>query len=261
MGEERGWALVTGASAGLGEQFALALAARGHDVVLVARRIERLEALARHITESTGRRAEVVGLDLLEPQAPKRLVDHCTAADIDVRLLVNNAGFGAQGAFQALDRDRQLDMLRLNAAVLTDLTHRFLPAMLTRGHGAILNVASTAAFMPGAGLGVYYASKAYVLHFSEALAVELRGTGVRVSALCPGPTETEFRDVAGRPRSGLLDRVAMQARPVVDAGLAGLERGRVVVVPGLFNKLCVVGVRCLPRALVRRAIGRIQSTD
>ncbi|QDU85563.1 Sulfoacetaldehyde reductase [Planctomycetes bacterium Pla163] len=261
MEEQRGWALVTGASAGLGEQFALALAARGQDVVLVARRIERLEALARRITDSTGRRVEVVGLDLLAPNAAERLVEHCAAAGIEVELLVNNAGFGTQGAFAALDRDRQLDMLRLNASVLTDLTHRFLPALLARRRGAILNVASTAAFMPGAGLGVYYASKAYVLHFTEALAVELEGTGVRASALCPGPTETEFRDVAGRPRSGLLDRVAMQALPVVEAGLAGLERGRVVVVPGLFNKLCVVGVRCLPRSLVRRAIGRIQATD
>jgi uncharacterized protein len=260
MEAERGWALVTGASAGLGEQFALALAARGHDVVLVARRIERLEALARRITESSGRRVEVVGLDLLAPNSAERLVEHCAAAGIEVEFLVNNAGFGAQGAFAALDRERQLDMLRLNGSVLTDLTHRFLPALIEH-RGAVLNVASTAAFMPGAGLGVYYASKAYVLHFTEALAVELQGTGVRVSALCPGPTETEFREVAGRPRSGLLDRVAMQARPVVDAGLAGLDRGRVVVVPGLFNKLCVVGVRCLPRALVRRLIGRIQSTD
>jgi len=251
-----GAALVTGASAGLGACFARALAARGRDLVLVARRTERLEALA---AELGGRvRVEVLPLDLVTDGATERLAAFCAERDLAVDLLVNNAGFGAQGAFARLDRERQTRMLRLNGEVLVDLTHRFVGPMLERGHGGVLNVASTAAFMPGPHMGVYYASKAFVLHFTEALAAEVRGSGVRVSALCPGPTETEFREVAGRPRSRVLDSVAMQAEPVVEAGLRGLERGRTVVVPGAFNTLCAVAVRALPRAVVRRVVERIQ---
>lgn len=248
---------MTGASAGLGACFSRALAARGHDLVLVARRAERLEALREELSGAV--RVDVLPLDLVEDGALDALESFCDERALAIDLLVNNAGYGAQGAFDALDRERQTRMLRLNGEVLVDLSHRFLGPMLERGRGGLLNVASTAAFMPGPYMGVYYASKAFVLHFTEALAAETRGSGVRVSALCPGPTETEFREVAGRPRSRVLDSVAMRAEPVVEAGLRGLEKGRVVVVPGAFNRLCTVAVRGLPRFLVRRAVARIQS--
>lgn len=251
-----GAALVTGASAGLGAEFARALAERGHDLVLVARREERLAALAAELSDRV--RVEYLPLDLVAEGALDALQSFCNERGVAVDLLVNNAGFGAQGGFANLDRARQTRMVRLNGEVLVDLTHRFLGPMLARGRGGVLNVASTAAFMPGPHMGVYYASKAFVLHFTEALAAEVRGSGVRVSALCPGPTETEFREVAGRPRSPVLDRVAMRAGPVVEAGLRGLERGRTIVVPGAFNKLCTASVRVLPRALVRRVVARIQ---
>lgn len=253
-----GTALVTGASAGLGAAFARALAASGHDLVLVARRTERLEDLRTELAAKHGVTVHVATADLVEPNAVRQLAEHCDALGLEVDLLINNAGFGAQGAFVDIDRERQTRMLRLNGEVLVDLTHRFLGPMLARRRGGVLNVASTAAFAAGPYMGVYYASKAFVLHFTEALATEVAGSGVRISALCPGPTDTEFREVAGRPRSRVLDGVAMRAEPVVAAGLRGLERGRVVVVPGVFNKLCAVAMQLAPRAAVRSVLGRIQ---
>lgn len=261
MVEQHAHALVTGASAGLGAGFARALAERGRDLVLVARREERLVELGRELASRHGVEARHVALDLARPDGPQELERWCADRGIEVDLLVNNAGFGAQGRFVDLDRERQLELLRLNVVAATDIAHRFGALMARRGRGAILNVASTASFMPGPGMAAYYASKAYVLSLSEALAAELRPRGVVVTALCPGPTETEFRAVAGRPRSAVLDSVAMQPEPVVRAALAALDRGRAVCVPGWFNVLCAQSVRFLPRALVRAIVARIQLKD
>jgi hypothetical protein len=258
MNPTLGHVLVTGASAGLGAAFARGYAAQGRALVLVARREERLVELARELSAAHGVEVQHVALDLSQPDAAARLEAWCDERGLAIDVLVNNAGAGAQGAFVALDRARQLELLALNVVAATDLAHRFASRMAQRGRGGVINLASTAGFMPGPGMAVYYASKAYVLSLSEALTSEFAPRGVRVTALCPGPTETEFRVAAGRPRSRVLDSVAMQPEPVVAAGMRALERGRAVCVPGLFNKLCCVSVRFLPRAFVRALVARIQ---
>ncbi len=174
-----------------------------------------------------------------------------------VATLINNAGFGLVGRFDALPADRQSEMIDLNIRCLTSLARRVLPAMLERGEGAILNVASTAAFQAGPGFAVYFATKAYVLSFTEALHQELKASGIKVSALCPGPTATEFGEVAGF-RSGRFDRFSAAAAPVVAAGLRGLDRNQAVVIPGLVNKMTAQSNRLLPRAALRRLVARLQ---
>jgi short-subunit dehydrogenase len=245
--------LVTGASAGLGVHFARQCAARGDELVLVARRRERLEALAVELGH-----AHVIAADLAAPGAPARLVAEVAALGLDVETLVNNAGFGLSDDFAAQPRERQVEMIDLNVRALTELCRLVLPAMIDRRRGFILNVASTAAFQAGPHSAVYYASKAYVLSLTEALHQELKGTGVRVTALCPGPTATEFFAVAGSPDSKLA-RAATDPVAVVRAGLVGLQRNRAIVVPGFGNKVGAQASRLLPRAVMRRIIARLKS--
>jgi short-subunit dehydrogenase len=223
--------LITGASSGLGAEFARLCAARGDEVVLLARRRRHLEQLAATI----GRGAQVLAIDLHAPDGPQSAARTLRELDLKPDTLINNAGFGLVGKFHQQALDRQREMLRLNVEALTMLTRLLLPDMVERGRGAILNVASTAAFQPGPGMAVYFASKAYVLSFSEALHEELRGAGIKVSALCPGPTATEFGEVAGA-RSNRFERFAASAADVAAAGLAGLARNQAVVIPGLVNK-------------------------
>lgn len=244
--------LVTGASAGLGTEFARQCAARGDELVLVARRRDRLEALA----EETGR-AHVIVADLAGPEAPRRLLGEIESFGFSVSRLINNAGFGLAGRFAALPLARQSAMIDLNVASLVELAHLVLPAMLERREGGILNIASTAAFQAGPGMAVYFASKAFVLSFTEALHQECRGTGIKVTALCPGPTATEFGEVAG-VTSGDFSRYSVDARTVVSAGLEGLERNQAVVIPGLMNKATAHATRLLPRALLRRIVAGLK---
>ena len=245
--------LITGASAGLGVEFARQLSAQGRRLVLVARRGDRLESLARLIGN-----ARAVTMDLAAPGSAQRLMQDIAAAGERVELLVNNAGYGLHGRFAELDAERQRAMIDLNCGTLTDLCHAVASGMIDRRSGGILNIASTAAFQPGPGMAVYFATKAYVLHFTEALHAELKPRGVHVTALCPGPTRTEFFDVAGFGGNGLFDRIAMDATPVVRAGLKGLERNRALVVPGLINKATAQSSRVAPRALVRRIAGALK---
>lgn len=246
-------AVITGASAGLGAEFARQLARRGTRLVLVARREDRLRALAEEVGS-----ARVIAADLSAHDAAERLVANLDAAGDAVDLLINNAGFGQIGRFAALDAGRQREMIDLNIGSLTDLCRAFAPRMIERKSGGILNVASTAAFQPGPNMAVYFATKAYVLSFTEALHEELKPHGVHVTALCPGPTRTEFGDVAGFGRNGMFDRVAMTAEPVVAAGLAGLERNHAIVVPGLINKIGAASTRFAPRSVVRKIAGAIK---
>jgi len=245
--------LVTGASAGLGAEFARQCAKRGEALVLVARRRDRLDALAAEI----GGEVHVFAADLAPPGAAASLIAQLEAEGLSVDTLINNAGFGLSGRFADLPPERQLEMIDLNVRALTELAHLVLPGMRERGAGAILNIASTAAFQPGPGMAVYFATKAYVLSFSEALHQELKGTGIRVSALCPGPTATEFGEVARFGRPGPA-RLSADAASVVAAGLEGLDRGRAVVVPGLANKVSAQASRFLPRASMRRIIDRMK---
>ena len=243
-------ALITGASAGLGVDFARQLAASGQRLVLAARRKNRLDQLAAELGN-----ARAVGIDLGEPGAADRLVADLAAHGEHVDLLVNNAGFGLTGRFAELDGKRQRQMIELNCGALVDLAHAVLPGMIGRKSGAILNVASTAAFQPGPGMAVYFATKAFVLSFSEALHEEVKGQGVKVSALCPGPTATEFGEIAGFGPSNASSKLAAASGPVVGAGLEGLERNQAVVIPGAINKATAQAHRFLPRAVVRRAVG------
>jgi short-subunit dehydrogenase len=246
-------ALITGASAGLGVEFARQLSRRGHRLVLVARRRGRLEALAKELGN-----ARAIAIDLSKSGSAAKLLADLAAAGEQVEILVNNAGFGLIGRFAELDAKRERQMIDLNVGTLTDLCRAVAPAMIKRKSGGILNVASTAAFQPGPNMAVYFATKAYVLSLTEALHEELKPHGVHVSALCPGPTRTEFGEVAGFGGNGLFDRVAMESPEVVAAGLDGLDRNRAVVVPGLTNKIGAISTRFAPRSVVRRIAGAIK---
>ena len=246
-------ALVTGASAGLGVEFARRLSERGHRLVLAARRKDRLDQLAKGLGK-----ARAVAVDLSKKDAAARLMADIEANGETVDLLVNNAGFGLIGRFAELDAEREREMIDLNVGALTDLCRAVAPAMIKRKSGAILNVASTAAFQPGPKMAVYFATKAFVLSLSEALHEELKPHGIKVSCLCPGPTRTEFGDVAGFGGNGLFDRVAMNADDVVEAGLKALDGNRAVVVTGWVNKLGAASTRFAPRSLVRKIAGSIK---
>ena len=243
-------ALITGASSGLGVDFARQLSARGYRLVLVARRKDRLDALATELGH-----ARAVASDLAAPGAAAELMANLAAHDETVSVLVNNAGFGLSGQFATLDGDRQRGMIDLNCGALVELAHAVLPDMLAKKKGAILNVASTGAFQPGPGIAVYFATKAFVLSFTEALHEEHRGKGIKVTALCPGPTATEFGEIAGFGSSSAFDKFAGRPDDVVRAGLEGLEAGRAIVIPGLINKAGAQGHRLLPRGLLRRVAG------
>ncbi|MDX1576887.1 MAG: SDR family oxidoreductase [Gemmatimonadota bacterium] len=252
-------AIVTGASAGIGVELARLAAADGYRPLLVARRRERLEGVARELDAAHGCGARVAAVDLTDRDGPGRVLE--AAGSEPIAMLVNNAGFATFGPFAETEIERTTDLIDLNVTALTRLTHLVLGPMIEADAGYIMNVASTAAFMPGPGMATYYASKAYVLHFTEALAHELRGTGIRVSACCPGPTRTEFHDVADMTDSPLLDRLSwMSAEEVAERGYRGLLAGRPVVVTGGLNKLTTWAPRWLPRRWVTRLVGRIQMT-
>lgn len=245
-------ALVTGASAGLGVEFARQLSERGFRLVLAARRKERLDALAAELGN-----ARTVAIDLGRPGAAAALMADIAEHGETVDLLVNNAGFGIIGPVASTDPDRLRQMVDVNVGALTELTRAVLPAMIERRSGAILNVASTAAFQAAPGFAAYSASKAYVLSFTEAVHEEVRGSGIKLSALCPGPTRTEFGAVAGfsNKLGRAFDAVAMDAPTVVRLGLAALDRNQAVRVTGAINKVGAAAVRFLPRLLVRRIAG------
>jgi short-subunit dehydrogenase len=246
-------ALVTGASAGLGVEFARQLSKRGHRLVLAARRKDRLDALAKQLGN-----ARAVAIDLSRANAAAKLMADLEAAGEEVEILVNNAGFGLIGRFAELDSKRERQMIDLNVGALADLCRAIAPGMIERKSGAIINVASTAAFQPGPRMAVYFATKAFVLSFSEALHEELKPHGIKVSCLCPGPTRTEFGEVAGFGGNAGFDTVAMEAGEVVEAGLKGMDRNRAVVVPGWVNKIGAVSTRFAPRSVVRKIAGAIK---
>ncbi|MEJ7777215.1 MAG: SDR family oxidoreductase [Sphingomicrobium sp.] len=246
-------ALITGASAGLGAEFARQLSKRGQRLVLVARRTQRLDALAAEIGN-----ARSVTADLSRPGAAAKLIAGIEKAGERVETLVNNAGFGLHGRIADLDAARQREMIDLNCGALLDLCRAVLPAMIERKSGAILNVASTAAFQPGPGMAVYFATKAFVLSLTEALHEEVKRHGIRVTALCPGPTQTEFGEVAGFAGNGAFGRWSMESPAVVRAGLEGLDRNMAVVIPGALNKIGAFSPRLAPRALVRKIDGAIK---
>lgn len=254
-------ALVTGASSGIGAAFARQLARDGYHVVLVARRVEKLEALAAELTAmGTAERpvrASVLPADLARPGAADALYAAVTALGLHVDLLINNAGLGVHGPFEDVTAEDDQRTIDLNISALTAMTRAFLPAMLARAQGAVINVASTAAFQPIPFFAVYAASKAYVLSFSEALAEEVAGRGVKVLCLCPGPTVSEFGDHAAF-KTDIIDKAPMMtAEAVVAEALSGLRAGRTVQVAGLLNALSAMAPRFLPRQVIAKVSGTL----
>jgi short-subunit dehydrogenase len=251
---ERRVALITGASMGIGEAFADALAARDYDLALVARSAVALDLIAARLREQHGVRVEPIVADLQAAAAVEQTAATAEALFGRVDLLVNNAGFGAHGQFEKIDPGRTIGQLRVNVEALVELTNRLVPAMLARGSGGIINVASTAAFQPVPYMAVYGATKAFVLSFSEALAVELQTRGVRVLALCPGATATNFFKTAGSDAQ--LGRARTSAQ-VVASALRAYDRGATYVVDGPFNRILAFSPRFMPRAIIARLAGRM----
>lgn len=248
-----GAALVTGASGGIGRELARQFAAGGYDVVGVARREPRLEALGEELQARHGVETAMVAMDLTDPDAPDRLRDIVRDSGLRVDALVNNAGIGTYGPFHETDLDRELDQVRLNVELPVHLTKLFLPEMVARDEGVVLNVASLGAVVAGPKLAGYYASKAHLLSLSEAIAEELSETGVDVTALCPGPVDTEFQDRAGMTDSVIGSTFAHTAEEVARAGYRGAMAGKPVVVPGASAKLLYHLSGLAPRALRRKA--------
>jgi len=244
-------ALITGASAGIGRELCKLAAQDKRDLVLVARRRDRLEEIAAELRTAQGVEVTVIAADLGQAKAPQEILGQVLAAGIEVECLMNNAGFGAHGPFAEMERARQLEMIDVNIRALVELCHLFLPAMLLRKQGQILNVASIAGFVPGPYMATYYASKAFVLSFTEALATELRGSGVSVTASCPGPTATEFSDVAGSSRTKLFRRGVADAASVAKHAYKAMLAGKVVAIPGFMNKLLAASSSLGPRAMIR----------
>jgi uncharacterized protein len=253
-------ALVTGASSGIGKELAQLLAAGGHDLVLVARTQAALQALAQALGAQHGITCHALAADLSEPQGAAGLLAALQGAGLSqVDVLVNNAGYASYGPFAETEAEVQLRMIQLNVTALTALTRALLPGMLARRRGRVLNVASTAAFQPAPLMAVYYATKAYVLSFSEALADETRGTGVSITCLCPGPTQTGFQARAQMGESKLVKgKRIMDSRSVARAGYQGLLAGRPLVIPGLKNKVLAQSVRLLPRRTVTTLVRNAQ---
>lgn len=247
--------LITGASSGIGEVFARKLAARGDNLLLVARSEEKLAALCNELGRSDRIRAQYVAMDLSQADAPARLFAETQQRELTIDLLINNAGFGSMGDFAKLDLARELNMIDLNMRSLVELTHRFLQPMRDRKSGAIINVASTAGFQPVPFMATYAATKAFVLSFSEALWEENRAYGIKVMALCPGVTETGFFEASRMHKPPA--RVAQTPEQVVEVALRGLKLGRSHIISGLPNYLMVQTERLVPRSLIARIAGMV----
>lgn len=259
MANQKKTALITGASAGLGRCVAHLFAGDGHDTVLVARRRDRLDELAGEL-EKKGCRATVIAEDLGNPGAPQRIFAATREKGIEIEFLVNNAGFGTSGDFAELDLAREMEMVQVNVNALVHLTGLFLPGMVKRRSGKILNIGSTAGFQPGPGMATYYATKAFVNSFSEALSHELHGTGVSTTVSCPGATDTEFGAVAGNEKSILFRLGTATAETVARQAYDAMMAGRAMIVHGLTNKIAAQSLRVSPRAVVRSLVANLNKT-
>jgi len=258
---DRPVALVTGASGGIGLALAEVLAADGHDLVLVARQEQKLRELAERLRARHGTRSLILASDLAQPGAAAAIAGRLEADGLEVDVLVNNAGFGSLGRFAERPVEEVLAMIQVNVVAVTALTRLFLPRMVARRRGRVLNVSSTAAFQPGPLMAVYYATKAYVQSFTEAVAAEVEGTGVTVTSLAPGPTRSGFQDTAGIGSTPLVTLRRMpDAASVARAGYEGLLRGRRTVIPGLANRLSAQAHRFLPRRLLTALVRRLQES-
>ena len=251
--------LITGASSGLGMELAKLFAADGSDLVLVARRKDRLIELADELKAEHDIEVHVLPKDLSKKPAPKEIFSHLKKENIQIDVVVNNAGFGNKGHIADLDTDLQLDMIQVNLVALTHLTRLFIPGIIERGHGGILNVGSLAGFQPGPNLAVYFATKAYVLSFTEALAEEISNPNIKISCLAPGPVKTEFGEKSDLEDSLLFKVSLMEIAPVVKAGYEGFRRGQTIIIPGIKQQIVPFLNRFTPRLLVRKIAKKLNS--
>lgn len=252
-------ALVTGASTGIGYELCRLLAKDGYQLFLVARNAEKLREVAGEMQQAGSPSAVAVAEDLSRPEAPARIFEALGGVVPDV--LINNAGFGLLGRFDQSELTTELDMIQVNVTSLVELTHRVLPGMLQRGSGRILNIASTAAFQPGPLMAIYFATKSFVLHFSEAVGYEVRGTGVTVTVLCPGATDTEFQGRAKMTETKLFKSGSvMTAAAVAKIGYAAMGKGKILSIAGFSNRLLLQGLRLAPRSIVRKMVYRLQKS-
>ncbi len=260
MKKRQGTALVTGASSGIGLELASCLARGGYDLVLVARNREKLKQVANTLSNRYNVRVLILVKDLSRPLAPQKIFEELQRANVQIDVLVNNAGLGIYGHFAEADGDQMLNVMQVNVAVLTHLIRLFLPQMLERGQGRVLNVASTAAFQPGPLMAVYFASKAFVLSLSEALSNETEGSGVFITCLCPGPTQSDFQNRAQMNRSKLSENNLMSATQVANAGYRAMMRGQTLIIPGNNNAFWAWFTRLLPRSTTPKIVRRVQDT-
>lgn len=251
--------LITGASSGIGMGLAKLFAADGSDLVLVARREDRLNELAEELKSEHGIEVHVLPKDLSKKTSPKEIFNHLKKEKIEIDVLVNNAGFGSRGTVSELDTDLQVDMVQVNAAALTHLTSLFLPGIIERGQGGILNVGSLAGFQPGPNLAVYFATKAYVLSFTEALAEEISNPNIKISCFAPGPVKTEFGEKSDLEDSLLFKLSLMDLEPAVKAGYEGFRKGKTIVIPGLKQQIVPFLNRFTPRLIVRKIAKKLNS--
>jgi|HubBroStandDraft_5_1064220.scaffolds.fasta_scaffold131298_1 short-subunit dehydrogenase len=248
-------ALITGASSGLGEEFARQLARENYDLVLTARREDRLQTVAAEALKLGSSKVEVIAIDLGQPDGATKLHRQVSERGLEIECLINNAGFGTHGIFHKLPLEREVEEINLNITSLVAMTRLFLEGMVARRRGTIINVASTAAFQPVPYMATYGATKSFVLDFSEAVAYEVKSSGVTVMALCPGPTRTEFQDVAGVNETGVPSFAYMDAKTVVAQALASAKRGKSVRINGIMNLVMAQSTRITPRSLVARIAG------
>lgn len=254
-------ALVTGASSGIGRDLSVVLARNGFNLVLVARSRAALDEVASDCTSRFSIATRVLVQDLADPASPQRIFDDVQSAGIAIDVLVNNAGFGIYGRFAESDLKMELSLIQVNISALVALSRLFVGRMIERGWGRILNVASTAAFVPGPYMTDYYASKAFVISHSVALARELKRTGVKVTALCPGPTRTQFNQRAGMQKARLFRVGVMESMPVAEAGFDAMMKGKTVIIPGFANKLMALGAKLGPRRLAARVAAKLNQPE
>jgi len=254
-------ALVTGASTGIGNELSRLLAQDGYNLVITARSKEKLKNLAAELEEKYNVFVTVIAKDLSQPNSPGEIFNETQKQQLNISVLINNAGYGSFGEFLDLDIENEINMLQVNILALTHLTYLYAKEMMNTGGGRILNVASTAAFQPGPLMSVYYASKAYVLHFSEALANEFKNKGITITTLCPGPTKTNFQERADMQESKLVKgKRIMDAAIVASEGYLGMKAGRTLVIPGIQNKIMSLGIKFFPRGFVTNVVRNIQET-
>lgn len=252
--------LITGATGGLGTEFSHSYAQRGSTLILVGRSDDKLSALQQELRARYGIAVHTITIDLIEPHAAQTVFKATQERGLRVDVLINNAGFGDYGPFITSNLEKQQNMVELNCKVLMELAHHFASGMVARGSGRIINVCSIASFQPGPLMSVYYATKAFALSLSEAMAEELRGTGVTVTALCPGPVKTGFEAAANLESSQLFQNLTVaEPHDVVHSAVAAADKGRAICIPGIKNKLTIFGERLMPRFAVRRFVHAIQA--